>query len=61
MCKLIWLKSFIWELGFLHDDHISILCDNQTAIDIASNPVFYERTKSIEVDCHFIREVVKPK
>ena len=57
-CELIWLKHLLRELRFGKDEQMKLICDNQTALHIASNPVFHERTKHIEVDCHFIREKI---
>ena len=57
-CELIWLKQLLQELRFEKNDQMMLVCDNQPALHIASNPVFHERTKHIEVECHFIREKI---
>ncbi|RVW30858.1 Retrovirus-related Pol polyprotein from transposon RE2 [Vitis vinifera] len=57
-CELIWLKHLLRELRFGKDEQMKLICDNQATLHIASNPVFHERTKHIEVNCHFIREKI---
>lgn len=60
-------KEIIWLIHLLEDifvevpKPVNLLCDNKSAIHIATNPVFHERTKHIELDCHFIREKVQLK
>jgi hypothetical protein len=55
-CELQWL------LYLLRDRHVQcvqlpvLYCDNQSAMHIAANPVFCERTKHFEIDCHIVRE-----
>ncbi|KAG2396416.1 uncharacterized protein HKW66_Vig0226910 [Vigna angularis] len=49
-CELVWLKQLLNELKFGDVTHMTLICDNQAALHISSNPVFHERTKHIEVD-----------
>ena len=57
-CELVWIKELLGELKFGKIDQMELVCDNQAALHIASNPVFHERTKHIEIDCHFVKEKI---
>ena len=53
--ELLWLQWLLKDLGVSTSSTTSLYCDNQSAIHIAHNDVFHDRTKHIKIDCHFIR------
>ncbi|KAH9780093.1 protein kinase domain-containing protein [Citrus sinensis] len=56
--EIVWLRGLLAELGFSQSNPTPLHADNTSAIQICVNPVFHERTKHIEVDCHYIREAL---
>ena len=57
-CVLKWLKGLLISLGIHHPEAIPLYCDSQSTLHFANNPVFHERMKHIEVDCHFVRDAI---
>ena len=36
-----------------------IMCDNQGCIKLSENPLFHDRSKHIDIQCHFVRDYVQ--
>nr|XP_016467801.1 PREDICTED: uncharacterized mitochondrial protein AtMg00810-like [Nicotiana tabacum] len=56
VAELAWLTRLLHELSVTSIFPVPLHCDSQSAIYIARNPLFHERTKHIKLDCHFVRE-----
>ncbi|CAA7039177.1 unnamed protein product [Microthlaspi erraticum] len=57
--EIKWFMRVLAGLGIDQSAPTRLFCDNKAAIYIASNPVFHERTKHIESDCHAVRNAVQ--
>ena len=58
-CEFTWLTYLLQALQVTVPSPAKLYCDNQTTQHIAAYPVFHERTKHIEMDCHMIREKIQ--
>ena len=53
--QLLWMKQTLRDYGY-EFTKIPLLCDNESAIKLAKNPVHHSRTKHIEIRHHFLRD-----
>ncbi len=56
--EALWVKMALEELKIVRKEPIKIYIDNQAAKNMAENPINHERTKHIDIQYHFIRQVV---
>jgi len=55
--ELRWLRDYLLcDMGVFMVAPVAMHCDNKSSIAIASNHVFHDHTKYIEVDCHITRQ-----
>lgn len=55
--ELLWLPQLLRPFQ-LTIDSIMVLCGNKLAIQLAENSTSNERSKHIDIDCHFIQQHV---
>ncbi|XP_074327534.1 uncharacterized protein LOC141665449 [Apium graveolens] len=54
-CEIIWLVAILKDFHIHPHLPIPFHCDSKFNIYIAPSPVYHERTKHIEIDCHLVR------
>ena len=57
--QAIWLRFVLDDFGEMQAEATTLLCDNMSAISMAKNPVFHQRTRHINRKYHFIREALQ--
>ena len=57
-CEITWLTQLLQQIKFGDIQNTKLLCENEVALHIASNTVFHEQVKHIEIDGHFVQQKV---
>eukprot|EP00253_Pinus_taeda_P008451 PITA_08451 len=58
-CEATWLRKLLVKLFKRNMEATRIMCDNQSCIKLSENPVFHDRSKHIDIRCHFVRDYVQ--
>ncbi|XP_019154279.1 PREDICTED: uncharacterized protein LOC109150751 [Ipomoea nil] len=58
VCEIQWITFLLRDLQAQLNKPAALFCDNKSAIAIAENHVFHERTKHLDIDCHIVREKI---
>nr|GEY51889.1 retrotransposon protein, putative, unclassified [Tanacetum cinerariifolium] len=58
VAETAWLRNLLRELHSPLSTATLVYCDNVNAVYMSANPVQHQRTKHIEIDIHFVRDMV---
>ena len=58
--QLLWMKKLLHDYGITQDT-MCVFCDNTSDINLSKNPIQHSKLKHIEIQYHFIRDLVKEK
>ncbi|GKB35290.1 ribonuclease H-like domain-containing protein [Tanacetum coccineum] len=58
VAETCWLRNLLRELHTPLSSATLVYCDNVSAVYLSCNPVQLQRTKHIEIDIHFVRDLV---
>nr|GEU64325.1 hypothetical protein [Tanacetum cinerariifolium] len=56
--EIVWITHLLQEMHALPPERPTILCDNRSALFLTQNHVSHKRVKHIDLDYHFVRELV---
>ncbi|GKE55098.1 ribonuclease H-like domain-containing protein [Tanacetum coccineum] len=59
VAETAWIHNLLRELHSPLLTATVVYCDNVSAVYMSANPVQHQRTKHIEIDIHFVRDMVK--
>ena len=58
--EAIWLRGLILKPGYKQDS-VRIHCDSHSAIALSNNTIHHERTKHMDTQFNFIRDIITKK
>ncbi|GJU52734.1 ribonuclease H-like domain-containing protein [Tanacetum coccineum] len=58
VAETAWVRNLLRELHSPLMTATLVYCDNVSAVYMSTNPAQYQRTKHIEIDIHFVRDMV---
>ena len=58
-CEAVWLRRILDDLHEQQKKLTQLMCDNQSAIQMTKNPIFHKKIKHIDIQYHFVRDLVQ--
>ena len=58
--QLLWMKKLLHDYG-IPQDTMYVFCDNTNTINLSKNLIQHSKSKHIEINYHFIQDLVEDK